>query len=116
MSSYRYSSEANKDIEEIALYFFELNPTAAYNFINRLEETCQRLADHPGMGRMRPEFGEELRSFPLGNYLVFYMQFRMESRSCGWYTVAEICRAFSSNELFLSLLSLAFAILISPTL
>ena len=28
MSSYRYSSDANADIEEIALYIFNLNPAA----------------------------------------------------------------------------------------
>jgi toxin ParE1/3/4 len=72
MSSYRYSADANADIEEIALYIFDLNPGAAHHFINALEETCELLAGHPLMGRSRPELGEGVRSFPVGNYLIFY--------------------------------------------
>lgn len=73
MSSYRYSSDANADIEEIAFYIFDLNPVAAHRFLKALEDTCELLAGHPLMGRSRPEFGEGLRSFPIGNYLIFYV-------------------------------------------
>ena len=72
MSSYRYSSAANSDIEEIAIYILDLNPIAARRFLDALEETCELLAEQPLIGRPRPEFGEGLRSFPVGNYLVFY--------------------------------------------
>ncbi len=72
MSSYRYSADANADIGEIALYIFHLNPLAAHHFLNALEETCDLLAGHPLIGRPRPELGEDVRSFPVGNYLVFY--------------------------------------------
>lgn len=73
MSSYRYSSDAHADIEEIALYIFDLNPVAAHSFLNALAETCELLAQHPLIGRPRPELGEDLRSFPVGNYLIFYL-------------------------------------------
>lgn len=73
MSSFRYSAAANADIEGIALYLFDLNPVAAHNFVNALEETCELLAGHPLLGRSRPELGEGVRSFPIGNYLVFYL-------------------------------------------
>ena len=73
MSSYRYSSAANADIEEIVLYVFDLNPVAAHRFLNALEETCELLAEHPLIGRLRPELAGNLRSFAIGNYLVFYM-------------------------------------------
>lgn len=72
MSSDRFSSDANSDIEGIALYIFDLNPVAAHHFLNSLEETCQLLSEHPLIGRSRPEFSEGLRSFPVGNYLIFY--------------------------------------------
>ena len=72
MSSYRYSSDANADVEEIALYIFDLNPVAAHHFLNALEEACELLASHPLIGRSRPELGKSVRSFPVGNYLVFY--------------------------------------------
>ena len=73
MSSYRYSTAANADIEGIALYLFDLNPVAAQNFLNKLEETCALLAEHPLIGHSRPELGEGVRSFPIGSYLVFYI-------------------------------------------
>lgn len=38
MSSYRYSSDANADIEEIAFYIFDLNPIAAHHFLHLLEK------------------------------------------------------------------------------
>lgn len=72
MSSYRYSSAANSDIEEIVLYIFALNPLAADHFLASLEETCELLAEHLLIGCSRPELGEGLRSFPIGNYLIFY--------------------------------------------
>jgi toxin ParE1/3/4 len=72
MNSYRYSSNANGDIEKIALYLFDLNPVAAYRFLDGLEKACELLAEHPLIGRPRPELAENLRSFPVGNYLVFY--------------------------------------------
>ena len=72
MRSYRYSSDANSDIEGIVLYIFDLNPVAAHHFLDTFEETCELLAGHPLIGRPRPELGEGLRSFPVGNYLIFY--------------------------------------------
>ncbi len=72
MSSYRYSSAANADIEGIAFYIFDLNPVAADHFLDALEETCELLAQHPLIGRPRPELAEGMRSFAVGNYLLFY--------------------------------------------
>ena len=73
MSQIRFSAEANRDIEEISNYLFDLNPTAAYRLLDALDETCQHLAEHPQIGRTRADLGEDLRSFPVGNYLVFYV-------------------------------------------
>lgn len=72
MNSYRYSSDANTDIEEIVLYLFALNPVAANRFLDSLEQTCELLAEHPLIGRSRSELGENLRSYPVGNYPAFY--------------------------------------------
>ena len=37
-----------------------------------VEERCDTLAENPSMGRSRPEYGRGIRSFPIGNYVVFY--------------------------------------------
>jgi toxin ParE1/3/4 len=73
MSSYRFSSAANSDVEGILLYILDLNPGAAQGFLDSLEQSCQLIAEHPMIGRQRPELGEDLRSFPVGNYLIFYV-------------------------------------------
>lgn len=72
MKSFRFSREANLDIEGIANYLHELNPVAAHRFIDMLDEGCELLAEHPLIGRSRPEFGAALRSYPIGSYLIFY--------------------------------------------
>jgi toxin ParE1/3/4 len=72
MKSIRFATEANRDIEEIANYIFDLNPLAADRFLGALDETCELLSEHPLIGRLRPTLGENLRSFPVGNFLVFY--------------------------------------------
>jgi toxin ParE1/3/4 len=73
MSSFRFSTEASLDIEEIGNYILGLNPIAADRFLAVLDETCELLAEHPGLGQLRPKLGEGLRSFPVGNFLVFYV-------------------------------------------
>src|SRR5215831_13028234 len=72
MKPVRYSTTANRDVEEISNYLFDLNPAAAYSFLDRLDEICNLLAEQPFIGRGRPELGEAMRSFPVGNYLVLY--------------------------------------------
>ena len=59
-------------MEEIALYLFDLNPIAANSFLDALKETCELLVEHPQLGRRRQELADGLRSFPIGNYLIFY--------------------------------------------
>ena len=73
MPRYRFSADANADLEEIALYIFELNPVAAKRFLEAIEQACELLATHPLLGRARPELGEDVRSIPVGNYLIFYV-------------------------------------------
>ncbi len=72
MNSIRFSTNANLDIEEISNYIFSLNPSAAQRFLETLDETCELLAEHPLIGRLRPRIGEGVRSIPVGNYLIFY--------------------------------------------
>ena len=73
MPRYRFSADANADLEEIAFYILELNPVAAKRFLEAIEQACELLATHPLLGRARPELGEDVRSIPVGNYLIFYV-------------------------------------------
>ena len=73
MKRFRFRSEANHDIEEISNKLFALNPAAASRFLDTLDNLCELLAQHSELGRPRPELGQNLRSVPHGNYLVFYV-------------------------------------------
>ena len=44
----------------------------ALSFTNLLEQECKSLVRSSGMGRQREELAQHLRSFPVGNYIIFY--------------------------------------------
>ena len=44
-----------------------------HRFLDALDAACELLAEHPLIGRLRPALPEGVRSFPLGNYLIFYV-------------------------------------------
>jgi toxin ParE1/3/4 len=72
MSQYRVSDAAHADLVDIWLYIASDNPEAADHFINSLVSRFSSLASMPHMGRARPELADRLRSFPFGNYVIFY--------------------------------------------
>ncbi|MBD2295179.1 type II toxin-antitoxin system RelE/ParE family toxin [Anabaena sphaerica FACHB-251] len=41
-------------------------------FLQKIENKLKILAENPGMGRKRDELLPNLRSFPVGSYLIFY--------------------------------------------
>lgn len=74
MARLRFTTDASNDLEEIVEYVGTRNPMAATRLVDRLEAECWRLARDPGIGQPRPELGEGLRFFPVGNYLIFYRE------------------------------------------
>ncbi len=48
------------------------NLEAADNYLRFLETKFQLIATQPQSGRVRDELKPNLRSFPIGNYVVFY--------------------------------------------
>ncbi|MBN9551268.1 MAG: type II toxin-antitoxin system RelE/ParE family toxin [Alphaproteobacteria bacterium] len=70
----RLRPEAEVDIEAIALYIAEDSPSAALRWYGEMFTHCQRLAEMPGTGVARPEVRADLRTFPVGNYLILYRQ------------------------------------------
>ena len=69
----RRSPRVRLDLIDIWTYIAQDNPDAADGLLDRLEEVMGRLSERPIMGRKRPELGEALRSFPVGNYVIFYL-------------------------------------------
>lgn len=67
-----FAPAAEADLEAIHDYIATDNPAVAARLVARLEELAARLAETPGMGRTRAGLLSDLRSFPIGNYLLFY--------------------------------------------
>ena len=67
---------AEADIIEIGLYIAEDDLEASERFLDLLERKLRLLASAPAIGRLRPELLPKLRSFPVGEYVVFYRPIR----------------------------------------
>ena len=64
--------EAEADLDDLWLFVAQDDPLNADRFIDRIAQVCSLLGENPLMGRSRPELVPDLRSFPVGNYLIFY--------------------------------------------
>ena len=64
---------ARLDLIEIWTYVADDNEAAADRLLRRIESALSMLAGTPLAGRARPELSPEIRSFPIGNYIIFYM-------------------------------------------
>lgn len=66
------SPQARRDLDEIWIHIALDSIIYADRFVDRLYARCIDIAQAPLAGRARPEYGDTLRSFPFGDYLVFY--------------------------------------------
>ena len=73
MSLVSLRPQAEDDLAEIWAYIAENSPEQADAFISKIDREFRSLARHPFMGRQRPELLPDLRSFPLGHYVIFYV-------------------------------------------
>jgi toxin ParE1/3/4 len=73
MPHYRITDEARADLDAIWLYVAERGGIdTADRLIDAIIERFPLLASTPGMGFAREDFAPGLRSFPVGDYLIFY--------------------------------------------
>jgi toxin ParE1/3/4 len=73
---YLVSREAKADLAEIFSYFAEDSVTAARRMNARFHEAFIALARMPGIGRERLDLESGSRSFPVGNYIIYYRERR----------------------------------------
>ena len=64
--------QALTDLDNIFDYVVEDSLDRAIAFIRKLSGQMKKVAASPGIGRSRDELLAGLRSFPYGNYLIFY--------------------------------------------
>lgn len=64
---------AEDDLIQIWRYIAEDSEAAADRLLDRVYDVTRKLAAHPEAGRSRPELAAGLRSFTIGNYVLFYV-------------------------------------------
>ena len=65
---------ARADLIEIWNYVADDSPSNADRLLDLINKQCGTLARFPKMGRARNELSPSLRSFPVGNYVIFYRE------------------------------------------
>lgn len=72
MSHVTRTPQARRDAISIWQWVADDNPKAADRLLSRFAEIAVLLSTKPGMGRAREDLASGLRSFPVGEYLIFY--------------------------------------------
>ncbi len=65
--------QARLDLIEIWTFIADDNEVAADRVLDRIDSVLRMLSERPEAGRARPELAPHLRSFPVGNYVLFYL-------------------------------------------
>jgi toxin ParE1/3/4 len=68
----RFTSQAESDLESIAIYIAADNPNRALTFVNELREHCLKISHSPLAYALREEYGVGVRLAVHGNYLIFH--------------------------------------------
>lgn len=72
MSHYRLTQAAFRDLRDAHDYIALDSAKRAVAWPDSMEQQCQRLAEFPGLGRRRAELADEIRSYPVSAYVIFY--------------------------------------------
>lgn len=76
MYKLRYLPQAESDLISIGRFIAHESGSVeiALQFIDKLDAQCEKLATFSGkIGHLRPELRVGLRSFPFGNYVIFFV-------------------------------------------
>jgi toxin ParE1/3/4 len=65
---------AEADPTDIWEFIAQDNTGAADRLIDEIHEKCRFLAATPKAGRRRPDLDPSIRSFTVGNYVIFYRE------------------------------------------
>ena len=68
----RITPQADNDLLQIWEYIAQDSIEQADKFIDEINVAFKRLAKMPLSARLRPELGDNIRSRPYGNYVIFY--------------------------------------------
>ena len=95
MAEAHFSPLADADLFEIWDFLATDSLAAADRFVEELSQRANLLAATPLIGRARPELGSQIRSFPVGNYAIYYRPTE------GGIEVARVLSSFRDLEAIL---------------
>ena len=72
MNRFKISRQADRDLEDMWVYLAQNDSLSADLFLAKVLDKFPMLAQFPEMGSSRKELAEELRSFPVKPYIIFY--------------------------------------------
>lgn len=72
MALVKRSAKAEEDLIDIWLYISDDSPENADGFLDKLNEKANRIAEFPDIGVSRSELEDNLKSFPVDRYVLFY--------------------------------------------
>ncbi|MEX0347153.1 MAG: type II toxin-antitoxin system RelE/ParE family toxin [Rhizobiaceae bacterium] len=79
MSGWFLSQDADEDLQDIYLYSVEnWGEDQARRYLDELFDLFDHFGRNSEMGRLRPELGEGIRSFPHVSHIVYFMNWRSE--------------------------------------
>lgn len=93
---YRFSRQAERDIEDIGDFIARDNPRRAVTFVVELRQRCREIADLPKGAPLMPLLGRGVRRVVFGRYLVFYV---VHTRFLEIRRVLHSARDISVNDL-----------------
>jgi toxin ParE1/3/4 len=74
MQEFSLTRAAANDLESIEEYIAADNPGAAADVVQHFVDVMRKLSEFPGAGTPRDELYPRLRSFVVGNYILFYRE------------------------------------------
>ncbi len=93
---FRFSRQAERDIEDIGDFIARDNPRRAISFIAELRTRCRQIVQFPRAAPLRPEFGRGVRCVVFGRYLIFYV---VHARVLEVRRILHGARNISANDL-----------------
>ncbi len=72
MSTYSFSDDAVRDLDDICEYVARGNPNAAMRLFDAIREKCKLVAGFPNMGKKYERLSPGLRGFIVDDYIIFY--------------------------------------------
>jgi toxin ParE1/3/4 len=77
MTRYRVSKQAERDLDQIFLYWVErAGEAVADRLIDGIMDRFWLLGEHPDVGRPCEDIAEGVKCFPAGKYLIYYRRTR----------------------------------------